>query len=351
MKPRKAYLSTVLVVLGVGGLFGCGGGAEAPHPAKTILPNGEAGQRLPEPGGNTCVTKLPPKGGECVRQYEAEHTLGEFENRATVTSNPQGVDVSQWQGYPEWGVAKRSGLKFVYNQASYGVNREPAFATNTIRERADHIAHGAYVYVYPGCSNPATVASVLVGAIKEAGGFDSLPPAIDQENDGCYSFSTAISAWDCQLANDIRHDDGWSEVLLYTSPGLWPGGTNCGDYLWLADWGGFRLPSSWSSAIAQQYCGNGCTFPGVSGFVDRDVSLGLLAIGRQPVKPKPTPTTLKRELYADYKVRNEVESLQVKHHCLTKPTPANYRRACQVWKPQLKRVEEQIKALHARHVY
>jgi GH25 family lysozyme M1 (1,4-beta-N-acetylmuramidase) len=332
-------------------LVGCGG--HSPHTSPVA----------PQPTTNfVCKpTRFPPQLGECVAQYYK--TIHRYTAIAPhAVAGKQGVDVSRWQGYPSWPTAKRSGLAFVFNQATYSDTfTDENFDANTIRERQDGIPTAPYVYVLPGCAEPYLVADRFVSTVRSGGGFTSLPPIIDQENDGCLPHDSQIADWDCALAQDIRHDDGWNTVLMYTSPGLWPGGTTCGDYLWLADWGSFQLPSGWASAVAQQYCGVGCYWPGIEGPVDRDVSYGVLSLGRQPTPPKPSPAALKHALNGDYRLRSELRRLEGRppagHECRpghgrhVVPDDKPYKHACSVWLIQGQRVDAQIKALHRKDIY
>jgi GH25 family lysozyme M1 (1,4-beta-N-acetylmuramidase) len=245
--------------------------------------------------------------GNCVqRHYEEEHLTESLKAVFPPASSglAQGVDVSQWQGYPNWGEARESGLRFVYSQATYGVSYEPGFGTNAHRQASAHLANGAYTYLEPGCAPAATVAHAFVANVDGQGvGFNSLPPALDQETNGCLPHNEEIARFDCEVANDIRRLDGWSSVVLYAArwlvSGIFHSGNTCGLLLWVASWGPIELPAGWSHAVAWQFCGVGCYFAGIGGQVDRDASLGILSYLRhKPPPPKPTKGSLERQLKA-----------------------------------------------------
>ena len=326
----------------------------APLAALLLCACGSTTPTVPRPSAphaqTTCHPRSPAQMGECVaQQYRAEGKLKAVAPRKI--SGPQGVDVSVWQGYPDWSEAKRHGLTFVINQATELGYADPNYVTNTVRERATGLAYDAYMYLRPGCAGADYTADLFASVVKRARGFQSLPPMLDQENDGCLPHNSSIAAYDCAVANRIRHDDGWSTVLLYTSPGLWSGlGRNtCGMYLVLADWGGFQLPEGWTHAVAQQYCGMFCTFPGISGYVDRDVSYSLLSLRR---KPEETRAQKKARLYTDYKRREALRYDLLHYGCRSRVGKhESLGPKCKAWYRQGGEVNAAITKLHREGIY
>lgn len=311
MKPR--YLLVLILMV----FAGCG----TQHHAARVrsVPSG-------------CVPSVPARMGVCV-----EHRFGAVP-LTSVPSGARGVDISVYQGYPSWGVARANGLRFVYNQAGDGAfYHDPNFAVNTARERGLGILNGAYLFLRPGSA--FAQASSLVSRIRAAGGIGrlSLPPVLDAEVPGAYGNL-------CAAAGRIRsllH----TAVLTYVSPGLWPGGAICGTGLWAAIWGGRGYAfGGWSTWLLQQVSGSG-RFAGVSGSVDLDVDHGLLARAK-PVPP--TRAELHRELLRDYGYRRSLRGVIARKGC-RKLHP--HSRRCEVWRRHGAQVNKRIRVLHARHIY
>jgi GH25 family lysozyme M1 (1,4-beta-N-acetylmuramidase) len=279
--------------------------------------------------------------------------------KPTAQSGAQGVDVSLWQGYVSWGTAKANGLRFAIDKAVEAGGRDPRFAQNWVAQRQLGIPHAAYAFMR--CCSGYWQGAALAYAIRAVGGMDAnaLPPVLDTETNGSYGTV-------CEAARAIRAILHISSVVVYTSPGLWPGGATCGTYLWTAAWGGFPAnASSWSSHVAWQWCGT-CSFPGVSGQVDRDLSTGLLSFLRPA---PPTHGELQRQLYAAYRtrtgLRHRINVLRVLirvHQCAPgdhrHATPKGYRHACNVHLAsgqtahvQGAAVNRLISNLHARGVW
>ena len=118
---------------------------------------------------------------------------------------PLGIDTNKSQGListSNWATAAGSGRSFVYLKATSGLmTKDDDFASNslTVRNPASGLLAGAYHFAYPNLGPDHTgqaeahhfyqVASVLIGP-----GF--LPPALDIEDDGASSVSSAaLSQW------------------------------------------------------------------------------------------------------------------------------------------------------------
>jgi hypothetical protein len=230
--------------------------------------------RAPAPPAGPCASAPGPHGtpgrmGECVQQR-----FGFSRPQRAAPGGAQGLDIANFQGFPDLAAAKRAGLRFLIGQSNDGASFvDFNFVTNWIRARRLGIPHGAYVFARPGCAS--CQAALLARQVRRAGGMDAnaLPPTIDAEVPGAYCNVAPIASW-------LRRDLHVSRVLTYTSPGLWAcGSSNGGTLLWAAIWGQSAFAfSGWSRFYVQQYCGVRCHFPGVSGEVDRDVDHGVLAL-------------------------------------------------------------------------
>lgn len=287
---------------------------------------------------------MPHFMGECIAQYfgVTQPTLVKTSGRSA------GIDISLWQGYPDFPYAHSRGLRFVYNQVQDGFSEDSNFSSNVYNEHRAGLYYGGYLFIEGYVSGAAQAESFVnhLGSLRAG----ELPPALDAEVPGAYQQVCAAA----QVIRARLH----TPVVVYASPGLWPSYIgNCGTYLWTAIWGGFPYAfASWHNFIAQQYSGFGYT-AGVSGKVDLDLNYGLLSLAKPLVKPKPTKKQLETELHGLYHYRTSLRSLLSQHHCRRGPPyyghakPKKYHTACGVWLKHGNFVNNQIKQLHKQGAY
>lgn len=194
---------------------------------------------------------------------------------STFRSGPQvlGVDISSFQGCPTL-----AGARFVIAKAGEGAGwTDPTFGCHVAAARARGIPWGAYYFQRPG--DQVAQARRFVSLVSPRG-----PPPLGYTIDSEVGVSASAT---CVFAHEL-----WVLThripLIYTSPGLWPGGGSCGAYLWVADYAShFVLPRGFSRALAWQFTdGQFGPFPhsigGLTGDIDQD--LGLLA-AEHPAAP------------------------------------------------------------------
>jgi hypothetical protein len=296
---RRCVLSIPLLVACVW-LAACGGGS-----SKVSAPTSTKSSTTTLPAF-LCEHKTPGQAGECIKQeLRFKHHLSAT-SPFTSSGPQQGVDISNWQGIPDWGQAKREGIKFAIVQTNDGGFRNPFFGLQVAGLRGAGLPWGVYTFVeaYSGSAQAAVASSMGVGA--------PLGAWADTEVPGSYGQA-------CSYVNYAR-THGFKIVGVYSSPGIYEGG-RCQGYDWPAEWSGGRaypLPGYSSSVtVVRQWCGT-CHMGGFSGEVDRDESLGLLTIAFPP-KPVPPPTprpVLVRRLRHDEALHHHYHVLIVRHRCV-----------------------------------
>lgn len=188
----------------------------------------------------------------------------------------EGIDVSDWQGYIDYGQVKNSGIDIVYIKASQGTNvKDPYFEINYENAKANNLKVGFYHYL-------------VATSIEEA------------ENEAIF-FSSVISGKqaDCKLALDYEQFSGIEaeqinqialafiqkveeltkkQVIIYSdldnSQNIFNSELASQGELWIAYYGDYRnlenITSSWNTFIGVQYTDQG-KVPGVNVNVDRDL--------------------------------------------------------------------------------
>lgn len=245
-------------------IVGCGGSPSPPSPPQPA-----------SPPPFICQPKVPAQAGECIRQ---EQRAKGFQLVAPLTSSApsQGVDISNWQGVPDFGPSR---VKFVLIQTNDGNFHNPFLGAQVEAAYRAHIPFGFYTFTeaFSGEAQAAT-ALALGQHFKPALGYWS-----DVEVNGAYGQA-------CPYVNRVKRA-GARIAGVYSSPGLYFAG-RCAGYDWPAEWSSGRaIPLSGYSLSAtkvRQWCGT-CRLAGFSGQVDRDESLGLLSLVTPP-KPVETPS-------------------------------------------------------------
>jgi hypothetical protein len=260
----KRALCLAVVLL----LAGCAGATHTTSsiPATTTAATGPARVCSPQPGAGrmgVCVPK--PKG------------LGP----PRAVAGRLGVDVSSYQGRPDWQVAKRHIVWAIVKAAEGGYGQDSSFAYNWRQLRRLKVPHSAYYFARPGSCTAQ--ADEFVAVVDRAGGFDSLPPVLDAE-----VADTGGRFADCfirRAASRARFAQG----IVYTSPGTWGGGTPHA-HLWVATYGN-SFGCVWTcSPVAWQFTGDNAgpsphSIPGVGAGIDISQDRGLLRLQRAPACP------------------------------------------------------------------
>jgi hypothetical protein len=224
------------------------------------------------PAHASCGAHAHPGAGECIKQQL--RARGFALAPATATPAAQGVDISNWQGVPDLNGARRSGIRFLIIQTNDGFFRNPFYWLQAAAARNAGIPFGTYTFL-EGASGAA---QANLSASIAAGTGRSLGIWADAEQSSAYPVTCSY----VNAAAAHAHIFG-----VYGSPGTYAGG-RCRGYLWPAEWGSghaYSFAGYPPSAIkVRQWCGT-CRVPWHAGEIDRDESLGLLALAA----PAPTP--------------------------------------------------------------
>ena len=191
-----------------------------------------------------------------------------------------GIDISHWQGEPDWAQVKGDGVRFVFAKATEGRDFvDDEYASNMAGAGSQAIPFGAYHFARPdGTKNDA---------VAEADWFidhanlqqQHLLPVLDLEVTGGLG-TRKLKAWAWAWLNRVEQRLGVKSII-YTSPSFWHdrmgnarGFADHGHRLWIAHWDAVRpsLPASnWGGKgwTFWQHTDNG-SVAGISGDVDRD---------------------------------------------------------------------------------
>lgn len=336
----------LLALIGALSICGCDSSVS---PSASRYPS-PAQQSQPQ---NLCHHKTPAQAGECIQQgLEAEGITLATPGPSTFFEVPHAtcVDISRWQGLPNWTAVRQAGVRCVIVQTNDGGAHNPLFAAQVTGAFRAGLKIGVYLFVEGGsASYQVAVAKSVARSVPSS--YITLGGQADAEVSSAYAVT-------CAVVHGLHA--GFRVVGVYGSPGTYRGG-RCEGYVWPAEWGSGRaypLPGYPDSAIKfRQNCGT-CRLNGFSGEVDRDEDLGLLALASPP---KPTHAQIvarwHRELDAHYRLRAELHGDIDRHRCrLTPPTlghavPARYHTLCGRWVAHGKREAGAIDAFHRKEVF
>ena len=205
----------------------------------------------------------------------------------SVLANPQGIDVSHWQGSINWTSVRNAGIEFAYIKATEGTTyKDSAFNANYPNAYYANVIRGAYHFARPNVSSGAVQANYFV---NNGGGWSrdnkTLPGALDIEwnpyGATCYGLSTtSMRNWITDFANTYKSRTG-RDVVIYTAASWWNQctgswtGRGTLNPLWVAHYttGSPAIPAGWPVYTMWQYTSTG-SVSGVSGNVDRNVFNG-----------------------------------------------------------------------------
>ncbi len=312
--PQMHRCLLLFVLAGL--LAGCGA---SKHPA-------------PRVNAPACAPAVPARMGLCIeRRYGAVAPA----LKRVGFQRANGLDISTYQGSPDFATAHANGIRFTWNQSNDGLGfYDPNFIANWCAEKRHGIIPGAYIFERGnGYSEGQLLARRILAARSACGGGSELPPLLDAEVSGAYEATASAAAGVRSILGNVR-------VAAYTSPGLWAGCCRDATVLDEAIWwsgGGYNF-GGWPGWVAQQFCGT-CYFPGVGGQVDLQSDHGVLALVKPPCAGACERAALKARLYRDYRQRNAlrgairgVRAQLALHKCRTRHGRHAYRRC-----PDLKR--------------
>ncbi len=253
----------VLAAVVLFGIAGCASNDTASPRASAANDNG--------PGTHTA--------GSQIRLHEGVKTTAKM---VPMDGQPQGLDVSGWQGNVDWGSVAANGAAFAYIKATEGTGYTNSYFAQQYNGSYDNgIIRGAYHFATPDTSSGADQANFFV---DNGGGWSAdgmtMPPMLDIEynpyGSECYGLSQDdMVAWIHDFADTIKARTT-RDAVIYTTTNWWTSctGNDPGfgqtNPLFIANYSGspYPLPAGWDFYTLWQYNDSG-VFPG-----DQDVFNG-----------------------------------------------------------------------------
>jgi lysozyme len=181
----------------------------------------------------------------------------------------EGIDVSYYQGSPNWEAVAGAGKTFAIARVNHGGFMDPEFETNWQKIREVGLVRGAYQYFDPG-GDPVEQANVFVDKVGMLGPGD-LPGVIDVEStDG---LSPSQIATNVRIWMDIVEEGTGRPPIIYTGSYFWNDNVGTDEFndhpLWIAHYTTAcpNMPNAWSTWAIWQYSSTG-SVAGISGNVD-----------------------------------------------------------------------------------
>ena len=195
----------------------------------------------------------------------------------SADANPEGIDVSHYQGAINWSSVKGAGIGFAWIKATEGTSYiDPKFGANYTGAYNAKVIRGAYHFA-SSFGNGAAQANYFAahGGAWSADNL-TLPGALDLEA-SCSGVSQAtVRTFISDFYNTYKSKTG-RDVVLYTTASWWSTctgnwtGMGAKSPLWVAHWGVSKpsIPSGFPTWTAWQFSDKG-SVSGISGAVDRD---------------------------------------------------------------------------------
>ncbi len=222
--------------------------------------------------------------GSTIRAHEpANSSAPGIRPSAVAGGQPQGMDVSGYQGNVDWSTAAANGAQFAYVKATEGTGYlNPSFGQQYNGSANAGLIRGAYHFALPDKASGADQARYFVA---NGGGWSpdgrTLPPMLDIEYDpygtnSCYGLTPAqMSAWIADFSNTVSALTGRFPTI-YSTTNWWNTctGSNpnfgANNPLFIARYSSTpgAMPAGWDYQTLWQYSDTG-VFPG-----DQDVFNG-----------------------------------------------------------------------------
>jgi len=141
--------------------------------------------------------------------------------QSAKANNLFGIDVSSYQGSPNWGTVHSQGAQFAFVKATEGnYYEDPDFKSDMVNGKAAGLQMGAYHYCRPDLDCVSTEANYFwnfAGGYIRADG-KSLDPAVDFEVFNGSDCQPNYTAWMNTWGADVRaKNSGIKHVVIYCS--------------------------------------------------------------------------------------------------------------------------------------
>lgn len=217
-------------------------------------------------------------GGES-RIGDDEHlgTLGQELKICPDGEVLEGIDVSYYQGHPNWNAVADDGIEYAITRVNHGGFMDPEFDDNWKAMKEVGLIRGAYQYFDPG-GDPVEQANVFIDKVGQLGPGD-LPGVIDVESDDGLS-PGAIAANVATWVELVEAGTG-RKPIIYTGPYFWNTFVQTDEFqdhpLWVANYtsGCPSVPDAWDRWSLWQYSATGSVL-GIDGNVDTNRFNGSL---------------------------------------------------------------------------
>lgn len=219
-----------------------------------------------------------------------------------------GIDVSDFQGEPNFHAVKAGGYDFVFTKATEGTTfLAHTFSRNWHAIKEAGLLRGAYHFAKPLTSSGGAQADWFVKMVEKQGyGAGDFPLVLDLEDEDAHKKMTGqqMAAWVGDFVTRVEQLTG-RKPIIYTGAYFY-NGPAYGCKLWIpsyyddirAPWNGKtpKLPPAWSSFVFWQHSSAG-KVPGVTGRCDINVYPGSLdSLNKLAAVPKPVGPTLAQRL-------------------------------------------------------
>jgi GH25 family lysozyme M1 (1,4-beta-N-acetylmuramidase) len=196
----------------------------------------------------------------------------------------QGVDVSSYQGSPNWTSVYNAGIRFVYAKATEGTTYTNPYLSSQTAATNSSIVVGVYHFARFNSATAEADHFYNAAPGKMKNGF--LRPALDVEVAPPSGWSkTDVSNWVNNFGNRLSADSSGASQIIYSSVSYassWFNSSVTQWGNWMASWNGQNSntgnpsgTSPWSGWNFWQYTSTG-SVSGISGNVDRDVAHGTM---------------------------------------------------------------------------
>jgi GH25 family lysozyme M1 (1,4-beta-N-acetylmuramidase) len=219
-------------------------------------------------------------------------------SESVLAQRPIGIDVSSYQGAPNWPAVRGAGITYAWAKATEGTTiTDGSFANNENNGKAAGVYMGAYHFAHPNQASPGSEAAHFWGVagpyIKNDG--KTFTPMLDMEVFSGLVGASSYSDWANQWCNTIVNDAAVNAVtvrpVIYTSScSACNFNTSVAQWIpWLANYNGQSSQSGtpWSVCGSCEEWGAGAWslwqysssggVSGIAGAVDMDVFNGTSA--------------------------------------------------------------------------